>query len=415
MKQAFLIHALQCEACSVELDILHDVVAQSDQLIAKALMLSEIASIAKAEVRMRDFLTSKWRVRANQAASRAGAIVAGGGTLAAAYSVVDKIMNRWAEEVASRYGKDIEEIYFLARTAGHKKANGQTNTSLQYNVPNFTEAIEDGKEKVVKAKRKRRVAEVKPSFDLHDEAAVQALQDDQMLWIGRHYDANVRESVRSAVKPSVLEGVSGIEAGKRVAEKIGQQLRKVTVPGGFNGSDAKYFEGLAANTATNARVRGQVRSFVDIGVTRYEIVNPMDTRTSPICQFMNGRVFTIREGASQIESVAGATTPEQVKEGHPWISAKAAKSLGNERALARGGQALPPYHFRCRTTVDISTESISFSALTPAESRVKVPSRPEPTSRNTPKGRKPTVKPAKKTPAKRPATIPKESKTLKAA
>ncbi len=169
---------------------------------------------------------------------------------------------------------------------------------------------------------------------------------------------------------------------------------------------------------TNGRVRGQVRSFVDIGVTRYEIVNPMDRRTSPICQFMNGRVFTVREGASQIESIAGATDPETVKKEHPWMSAKAAGAIhgrGGDRALARAGLSLPPYHFRCRTTVDISTESISFATLTPREQRVKIPVRPIPTARNTPKRKKPTTRPAKVTPLKRPSTIPKNTRTLKAA
>lgn len=416
MKTDVLKHALECECGAAELDILHDVIAESDRMIAKALMISEIASIARTEVRMRDFLTSKWRVRADQSAARAGAIVSGGGTLKAAFAAVDKIMNRWDEEVAPRYGKDLEDVYTLARTAGHKKANGQTSASLQYTTPNFTENIESGKEPVQKAKR--RVAEVVPSLDLHDEAAILALQDDQMIWIGRHYDSNVRDTIRTAVQPTVLEGLGRVEAGKRVADKVAKQLRKVTVPGGFNGSDAKYFEGLAANAATSGRVRGQMRSFVDIGVTRYEIVNPMDRRTSPICQFMNGRVFTVREATSQIESLAGATDPDAVRQIHPWLSAKAAKAVhgrGGDRALARSGLSLPTYHFRCRTTVDISTESISFSALTPREQAVKIPARPAPTKRNTPKRSKPTSRPAKVTPLKRPSTMPKNTKTLKAA
>lgn len=414
MKTADLHHTLHCECCSHRIDILHDVLAYSDEAVAKALMISDVAHMAKIEVRMREYLLARWRLRADQAAKKAGGVYSSTGSLKASFAAVDKIMKKWDEEVAARFGKDIEEIYKLARNAGWKKANGQTSGSLQYIVPNFTEELED---KVKKAKIKRRVAAVKPSFDLFDEQAVIQLQDDQMLWIGVHYDKNVRDTVRESVKPGVVEGVSRTEAGRRVAEAVGKQLRKITVPGGFNGSDAKYFEGLAANTATNSRVRGQLRSFVDVGVTRYEIVNPMDDRTSPICVEMNGKVFTVNEGASLIAKVSGATNPDQVKEAHPWVSVSEAKSIyksGGERALAKAGLSLPPYHFRCRSTVDISTESVSFGALSKNE-MVEVPDRPQPTSRNTPKNRKPTSKPKKSKPLKRPATIPKNGKVLKAA
>lgn len=413
MKLADLQHAIHCECCSQEIDYLHDFLADSDRQIAKALVLTEVAQIARTEVRMREFLTAKWRVRADQSAKRAGAIFAGGGTLSAGYAAIDKIMGRWDEEVAPRYGKDIEDVYFLARDAGWKKANGQTSASLQYSTPNFTEQLE----KVEKAKRKKRVAQSKPSFDLFDEQAVLQLQDDQMLWIGLHYEKNVRDSIREAVKPGLIEGLGRVEAGKKVSEALSKQLRKVTVPGGFNGTDAKYFEGLAANTATAGRVRGQVRSFVDIGVTRYEIVNPMDVRTSAICQFMNGRIFTIPEATSMIQSESGATDPEQVKNAHPWMSQANASKIhgaGGDRALAKAGLALPTYHFRCRTTVDISTDSISFGSLSKSE-QLNVPDRKQPTRRNTPKRSKATSRPSKISPTKRPATIPTTAKTLKAA
>jgi hypothetical protein len=370
-------------------------------------MVGEVAQIARIETRMREYLTSKWRIRADQSARRAGSIVSGGGSLKSAYAAVDKIMGVWGEDVSARFANDITDIYRRARKAGWKKANGQTSASLQYVVPNFTEQLESGKAKVQKAKKK--VSAVNPTFDLYDEQAVMQLHDDQMLWIGLHYDENVRDTVREAVVPSVIEGVGNKEAGKRVAEAVAFKLRNIYAPGGFSGSDAKYFEGLAANTTTNARVRGQVRSFVDIGVTRYELVNPMDRRTTAICQFMNGRTFSVPEGVSQIESVAGATVPDDVRKAHPWLPFKEVQRIekaGGERALAKAGFSLPPFHFRCRTTVDVAAESMSFSSLKPAEI-VDVPDRVEPTRRNTPKNPKATTRPAKTKQSKRPATIPK--------
>jgi len=364
MKVGTLRHALSCECCAQELDILHDVIVASDVSVAKALMISEVARIAKLEMRMRDYLTLKWRNRAREASGRAGMIVSGGGSVKAAIASVDKIMGKWSGEVESRVTADLADIYKLARIAGWKKATGKTKASLQYVVPNFTEELDSGRELTRKAKRK--TAEVSPKFDVLDERAVKDLQDDQMLWIGRHYSQNVRDTVRSAVEPSMIEGISHAEAGKRVAAALAETLSKVTVPKGFNGSDAKYFEGIAANTATNARVRGQVRSFADIGITTYEIVNPMDNRTTEICAFMNGQTFTVKDASSQIEALSGATTPDEVRSVHPWLSIGKIKSIfkkGGSKGLVSAGLSLPPYHFRCRSTVDVSTESMSFGDL----------------------------------------------------
>lgn len=362
--------ALSCECCARELDILHDVLVSSDVSIAKALMISEVARIARLEMRMRDYLTGKWRTRAKEASARAGAVVARGGTLTAAYKTVDTVMGKWSSEVESRVTTDLAGVYRLARKAGWKKASGKTRASLQYVVPNFTEELDAERESVKKAKDKgkgkAKIAEVAPSLDLADEKAIEALQADQMLWIGRHYPENLRRAVRAAVESGALRGLGHDIAGKRVAAAIAEVLGRVVVPKGFSGSDAKYFEGIAANTSTNARVRGQVRSFSDIGITNYEIVNPMDERTTDICRFMNGKVFSVSDAESQISRASAATTPDELKEVHPWLSMgeiKGIYSKGGISALVEAGQALPPYHFRCRSTVDVSVGSMSFDSL----------------------------------------------------
>lgn len=396
--------ALACECCSQDVDIAHDFLALSDVAVAKALMISEMAQIARTEVRMRGYLIAKWNVRAEQAARHAGILVAAGGTLDGALKSVDAVMHRWAQEVAPTVGAEIERIYQLAREAGWKKANGQTKQALQYVVPNLSEV--DSSVAKAKKKPKLKTPELKPSFDLHDEQAVIQLQDDQLIWIGGHYAKNVRDVLREAVKPSVIEGLGRAEAGKRVREAVESKLKGVSAPSGFRGSQAKYFEGLAANIATNARVRGQIRSFADLGVTHYVIVNPMDERTTEICRYMNGKVFPVSAAVAQIEKVSGATDPDEVKDAQPWVSAARAKEIGADGtdALAAAGLALPPYHFRCRSTCDISFEAGSHEF----ENLEDVPDRPEPTRHNTPKDYEPTAYPKPRKPGDRPETIPRK-------
>jgi len=413
--------ALECECCSRRLDVLHDFLVEADALVAKALKLSETAQIAKTEQRMRELLLVKWRNRAEQAADAAGRVVAGGGTIEAALRSVDKVMAKWATDVGKRYARDLEDIYYLARTAGWKKGTKQTSVSLGYDVPNFTEQLPE--EEVKKA---REVAGAVPVFDLYDKSAVAALHDDQMLWIGRHYDKNVSKSIRAATTRDVIAGRGRIEAGRKMREHVRSELKKVNVPKGFHGSEAKYFEGLAANAATVARVRGQVRSFQDAGVTRYEIMNPNDRRTSPQCQHMSGKVFTVKNAVEQIESEAGATDPDHIRKAHPWLSIDqmkkisptpghvgGAKGVADSRALAGAGLSLPPYHFRCRSTVDISVEAGSWEPLGIKEQPPVIPVKPRPKPVAA-KPKRPTVVPPIINPAKRPATIPPEKSGIEA-
>lgn len=350
---------VECECASCRVDVAAEFLAAADELVAKALSISEVAQIARAEMRMRQLLTNKWRVRADQAAIAAGKVVSRGGTIKSALSSVDTVMKKWAADVRPGFTAEIGRVYKLARVAGHKKGNNQTKASLSYFVPNFQRQIDEGKEKIVKAKI---VTAVRPTFDLVDEAAVADLYDDQMIWIGRHYDKNLRKTIREAVRPELIEGKTQREGGKAITAALSEQLRKVVVPMGFNGSDTKYFEGLAANTVTNARVRGQIRSFSELGLTKYEIVNPMDDRTTPQCVFMNGKVFEVRDAEDHIEKLSGATDPDFVKKNHPWLSMKELqkvssgpghKSESDSAKLARAGLPLPPYHFRCRSTVDV--------------------------------------------------------------
>ena len=400
---------LECEVCAKKSLITYDTLVVTEQIIAKGLELSELARIARVETRMRELLLKQWEIRSRQAVKAALATFRSSGNLSSALNRVDAFMDKWPGDVEKRYAVGIEEIYKLARTAGWKKASGRTKSSLAYTTANFTEVLEE--KRVEKAAPK---ASVPLSFDLYDESAVAALHGDQMVWIGDHYDKNVRKALRDNARAAVEGGVGRLQAGKQLEASVAKSLKGVGVPGGWSGSSARYFEGLAANTATNARVRGQMRSFVDLGVRRYVIVNPNDERTSTVCQHMSGKTFTVDMGTAQIESEAGATRPDDIKAAHPWlsfsqvqaISPKAGPgSVSDADALAKAGMALPPYHFRCRSTIDLTEES--FSALTPQE----IAASPKPVERPAPKPKtvavKPSVKPKPVKAEARPATIPK--------
>lgn len=348
-----LAHKTEC-ACA-QFDYLDAYLRSADMLIAKAASVSEVAQIARIEVRLRKALIVKWQARSEQAARTAESAYKSGASLASALGAAVKVIDQWPGDVEDNFKQSLEDVYKLARRAGHRKATGKSKASLQYSVVSLD---------IAKAKPTKPATDVKLVFDVQDERAVRSLQRQEMWWIGET-SAGVGKTVRNAVEPKIMEGLSRKEGGKLVGEAVAERVKDFRIPDGFRGSASSYFEGLAANSVTLARVQGQLNSFSKIGVIVYTIVNPMDGRTSPICAELNGTEFKVAEAETQLTRLAGARTPDAYKGIKPWlgngkIAELAAKGSG---ALSRAGQLFPPFHFKCRSTVDIAKESMSFSAL----------------------------------------------------
>lgn len=344
-------------------DILYDRTVVVDDLVAKALKLTEIARIARTETTLRRYINSKWNARLRKATEKATSMARALKPASQIAKAIDKEMGKWAGDVEKRFLESVEKMYRNARIAGWKKATKQTKASLSYTVPSFTEEV----------KKQRAVAEALPSFDLVDEEAIEALQDHQLFWIGKHYEENVSGSIATTTKETMVEvGKDRRVAGKLMSARVRDTLKHVRTPGGWHGSSKQYFEGLVANSATVARTHGQTKSFQAAGVTRYELINPMDRRTSEQCSHLNGKVFTVENATEMMEAELDAETPDEVKKVHPWLGIKKLKeispragkvSLEDSRKLAEAGVSLPPFHFRCRTTVDISVEAGSWEPL----------------------------------------------------
>jgi len=342
-----LAHAADC-ACAA-IDVTDAAQRREDLIVAKALAISEVAQMARIETLARRALVAKWEARANQAARSAGAVYRGGGSLASAYAAADKVMKAWASDVSPAYARSLSDVYKLARSAGHKKAIGKYSGSLQYAI---SEDVE---------KAKGNPANVKLSLDAQDKRTLDKLSQQELWWIGDTYKG-VGPTIRDAVQPKVLAGLSRKAGGEMVQAAVESRLRDFKIPEGFHGTAKSYFEGLAANAVTTARVYGQLNSFANLGVTTYTLVNPMDGRTSELCAELNGMEFKVADAEAQMAQLADAKTPEAYKSIKPWLSTEKLISLASKGAdsLTKAGQLFPPFHFRCRTTVDIATESLTF-------------------------------------------------------
>lgn len=340
------------------LEFLHVKREAIDTIIAKALKLSELSQMAKVEVNLREFMHAAWAKRAKKATKEATSMAKNGSTSASIVAKINKTMAGWAGDIVPTYEKSVRKIYRLGRKVAWKRGTGKIKgkNALAMSTENFSDGTS-----VIKAAGD--VAEVFPGFDVVDEGAVDALNGQNSFWVGEHYAVNVSESIATVVKETIIQhGANRAVAGKVLQKALQKQFGIVNPPGGYTGSSKSYFEGLAANAATTARVSGQLRSFEQLDFTELEVVNPDDERTSPQCRHMNGKVFTVEQARAQMDEVLAADSPDDVKSAQPWLDIgdmkDASPKAGDQgakdaQALADAGVVLPPYHFRCRTTIDI--------------------------------------------------------------
>lgn len=323
----------------------------ADDTVSKIFGISEVGIIAKTEKRLREYFLKKWEVAARKTV-RQGFLT---GKLTATPKQIRrpivKILDTWEKDIREILLIEIDYIYRMARIAGHKKVTGKSKGSLQYDTEPFG----------VLKERRIPIPELKGfSFTLADEKAIKAIQEQQLFWVGEFVDG-FSQSIEDVAREVILEvGEDPVRAGIVLKERLREQFDYIQIPEGYIGPAKTYFEGLVANAATVARVQGQLQSFVESGAAAFMIVNPMDERTCPRCSLLDGLKFPIESGIQQMEAEQDADTIDKVKAAHPWFSeSKFAeiRSKSTDDALARNfdkaGITLPPFHFRCRCTVDI--------------------------------------------------------------
>jgi hypothetical protein len=328
-----------------------------DDMIAKSLGISELSTMARKEKRMRSYMSNKWDEVSRRAIKKAVSMVKSGKKHNAIIKEVNKIYENWSKYVSKVVSKELKDIYRLGRNVGYKKATGKIKESLRYGTPKFELT------KVTKEKES-----IFPIYDLVDFGAIEAIEEHQFYWVGAHYDSHISSAIAKTIRETILEaGENTAIAGDLLRERLEDVSQNIRIPGGFNGTSKQYFEGFAANVTTTSRVFSQLRSFEEAGATEYTISNPSDQRTCPRCSHLDGKVFSVDSGLNQMNKIISAKSPEDIKKIQPWLTEKqildisstpgkidGKAGIDDSRALVRAGLALPPYHYRCRCTVDIS-------------------------------------------------------------
>lgn len=335
------------------IELLYGELVASDIMVAKALGVSAMASLALSQARMADYLNAQWKALAEVAVDNSVRIITSGkGELTEsdvdrAVREVGDVMDGWSSRVSEEMRRYVRESYLYGREVGFNQANG-FDKNLR-----FVFDVQKAELELV----------IKPSFTLEDKQAIGALSDHQVFWIGNHYKENVSETIGMVSKAQLLVGQGRITAGKRMESVVSVCLRDIKIPDGFNGTHQQYFTMLVGNATTVARSSGHLASFHKAGFSTYKIVNPIDTRTCKVCSVLDGKEFRVADGMALNQSLINAKSPGDVRKIKPWLNPKTAIGLAGKSgsmgykmtgALAKAGQSFPPFHGFCRCSLDVT-------------------------------------------------------------
>lgn len=337
--------------------------------VAKAAGVPELIQILDLEIGLRDALIAA-HAAAAEAAIKVGveAVKIGGHGSVVADHMGPVYTSKLLEQARKVVPVAVDAIYRLAKDMAWRRCLQRKKAPALDPIDNPPVPLVA----VAKASKPKPV-EIGPSIDLVDEKAIKACGDLQLHWIGDHWGDNLQARIEAITQQMINEGLGADDLHRQVADVLRREMdlskeapyRPIgyEVPAGWTGSDPAYWEMLAGNATTVARVAGTIQAMTELKVTRITINNPIDKRTCTRCALLDGKEFTITQAKEQLDRLLAADSKTAVKAVAPWLSSGAIGKLtdgpghvsdADSAALAAAGVCLPPFHGSCRCAVDIA-------------------------------------------------------------
>ncbi len=178
------------------------------------------------------------------------------------------------------------------------------------------------------------------SFSAQDHRALTLMHEQNMFWIGDHYNSYIHETVVNGFKTYVQKGLTNEELAN-IFE---------TAFSGLIDRKRNYYRGLAEHVTSRLRTFANVKGYVKAGIKGLKIVAILDGRTTNICREMNGRIFVTDRLNSYIDKAISIKSEKELRQMLPM---KSGNDVGGIRGIPSSSlplaSQLPPYHWRCRT------------------------------------------------------------------
>ena len=225
-------------------------------------------------------------------------------------------LKKYYREAYDKTKKDIEDLYDKISKTGDIQPNDLYKYNrlfmIQSNLRNTLFELGIKEEKAIREnlermyKKTTKLVDNTFNFTMEQQHSMGAVVDsvwcrDGKQWSSRIWDnkAQLQERIREGLIDCVSRGVSKDEMVKTIMKDFGV---------GFNQADR-----IVRTELTYVQNQASLNRYIDAGVKQFQFLAEIDSRTSAICNSMNGKVFNIED--------------------------------------AKVGENVPPLHPNCRSTI----------------------------------------------------------------
>jgi len=210
--------------------------------------------------------------------------------------------------------------------------------------------------------------DLRTSMNLIDRRIVGSVQD-----LAGHYLTDRKRQLRDRMTREGQRVVTAALADGLGSKEVARRLESVWLSDKTFGRGRAYAELCAQAWMQDSRSYGQISSYSEAGIQRYQIEAVLDEQTTVICQELHGKEFDVGTSMRQFEDRSGWDDPQEIKRAAPWVRQSGGEmfikppggervSLGSrgedgvfkfsvsDQAMQNSGVGYPPFHGYCRTT-----------------------------------------------------------------
>lgn len=192
--------------------------------------------------------------------------------------------------------------------------------------------------------------------------AVRALDTSTSIFFGAEYERQA-DRFRKRAQNTIARGLEQGLGRSEIAQDLRREFRRAAV-------NEHYWETVAAVHVNRARSFASLVTYAEAGVEAFEITAIIDSRTTDVCRFLDGKVLSVEGALNQFDAIEDAEDLDQVKQASPFMRTRGSEivlpngtrvaSIDSDGGFSNGltpaqlesqNIGAPPYHLRCRTTL----------------------------------------------------------------
>jgi SPP1 gp7 family putative phage head morphogenesis protein len=141
----------------------------------------------------------------------------------------------------------------------------------------------------------------------------------------------VREELRGRVERDAQRAKRIVESGLENGLSRKEILKELSegLTGNLKDRSKRYNQRLAMSFTNSGRTYAQLQAFEEGGIEEFEFRAVRDERTSEMCLFMHGHVFSVKSSMNRVRKLQTLRDPERIRDHQPWMQIAKDKE-GNE-------------------------------------------------------------------------------------